>query len=135
MLYRALQQFTEHTVKIALALWIASILLSAGGNQRQHQVRWIAPASIAQERFQAGPLSLELRIQHAPRSEGRDSNWLDSDFPVMEIGLNTAFAASFAPFTIRIVLVLHLGNDPPETAAPLLLPPNSNGPPNRESHC
>ena len=119
-------------MKTTLALWIVSVWLG-GGHQRQHPVRWIAPASIAQERFQAGPLSLELRIQRAHLSEAGDSSWPGSNLPPTDISVNTDFAASLTPFAVRIVLVLTLGGDPPTTEA--VLPPNNNGPPNRESRC
>jgi len=120
-------------VKSTLALSIVSVLL-CGGHQRQHPARWmLAPASIAQERYEAGPLLLEFRVQRAHRNEGGDSYWPGSNLPPTDISVNTDFAASIAPFSIRLVLVLTLGGDPPTTEA--VLPPNNNGPPNRESRC
>ncbi len=121
-------------MKTTLALWIVSALLG-GGHQRQHPVRWLAPASIAQERFQAGPLSLELCIQHAHLSEAGDSSWPGSNLPPADISVNTDFAASLTPFAVRIVVVLILGSDPPATATGAASPPNNNGPPNWEGRC
>jgi hypothetical protein len=71
--------------------------------------------------------------QRAHRNEGGDSYWSGSNLPPTDISVNTDFAASIAPFSIRLVLVLTLGGDPPTTEA--VLPPNNNGPPNRESRC
>ncbi len=99
-------------MKLTLSLWIASVLLSSGAYERQHRIRWIAPESIAQERFQAGPFLLEFRVQDADHNEANEPAW-----PVSSIGLNTDFAVSLAPFSIRIILVLNLGKDRTAIAA------------------
>ena len=90
-------------MKTFMALWIASVSLIAGGYQRPNAVRWPASRSIAEERLQVGPVSLELRVRQSGGEKAKESTW-----PVSSIAVNSEFSASIEPFSMRIVIVVDL---------------------------
>jgi hypothetical protein len=109
-------------VKTTFALWIVSILFTTGGRQVQQPFRWIATAT-AHEQLQIGPLEFEIRLQRSNRTDSEEFDW-----PISGPGINTDLAASLEPLSIRIVVVLNMGDRRAGLGAAALLRLNSRGP-------
>ena len=117
-------------MQLTLILWFASLVLGSGGDRYQPTHRWMEPKSVAEERLQAGPLSLELLLRNANRGEPRHSWW-----PVSSMRVDSEFSASVAPFRIRLVLVIELDSAPDSEIAEGGLHQKYKGPPAWESLC
>lgn len=111
-------------MQLTLTLWFASLMLGLGGDQYQPTYKSMEPKSVAEERLEAGPLSLELRLRHFNRGDPWHSSW-----PVSSMRVDSEFSASVAPFRIRLVMVIDLDSAPDSKIAEGGLHQKYKGPP------
>jgi len=92
-----------------------SVLLTAGGRQFRQPARWTAPASIASEQLQVERLILEFRLQASNRKEHGERPWIANT-----LGVNTDVSATLEPLSIRVIVILNLGDGRPGLGAELV---------------
>jgi hypothetical protein len=117
-------------VRIALALWIAVLLLASGVFHPVHLARRGSTAGIVSEQLECRPLSLEMRLENPDDNGSEGLTGL-----LFGARMNADVFATASPFALHIVMSLRVRSRSALSLREAALRPNAKGPPLGESLC